>query len=1856
MEATVRDDKRPKKYVITPIGKKIIDNSKKPVEKNPIVDKVGAVLTGEPPSDNPNDFFNKQKPKNYGFESQPSDVTSSDTTTPISEDQNDKNMNPAVNGQPYVNDKRTVVENGQMKDVNVYTSTPEVNPQMPQPEWDANGNLTIPGKTANIQEQTHAIISNGLNSIGLDPTSDMGIAIGSALNPIVEGFQQIKRGENEKSANMGLLDGVLGLAKLGIGMMPQMAGVNLISPMITDVAGNVAETLGLNRQQGEKVGQMISFAPFGKAVMLAGLVSNSAGEFVSSLIKDKDLSDVDKERAVELASQVGFFTGLGLQGMSGKVYRNIMNRVDLQSDITKLNPQQLDNAMVNEIQKERTNSIIQTLEKDKAEVQKQFEEAQTPEERLQAVNTLDKIEKKQAEYKEKNLPKKEKVTGNQPTRRATQEVPEQRSYEEVVDEFFQAKDNNEPYPLPKQSDLMDVQDKGKFNNLSYQISQHNLNLAKSTGDVSLINPEYVNTEFKNIKGQVKKFGVEPPKPKETSLKSESVEIPVPEQVKTVEPVTEIKKTEKVPEPKQVKDSFTTNEVEDMVGKDNLQVVRNPTNVNQNFLVDLKTKEIWSANDNWGSEWTKLNNPPKEITEGIDWKQAQEFKDNAIKQRSSPKSLPKPEPVKPVETKEVPVAVEKKPYEMTDAELIKYTEDRYVSDFKKYPFDDPQDLANQRKVNTYDDLLQYYADAEKKRGRNTPKELIDSVGRDAKGIRQMRIESIKDTFAGKTIPEEILKDYPELPKPTQPKPKRTPKSVEQPKGRTDLKTIKANALKQIDEINNSIKDYYIKQGWEADTKVTLSIKNEVAQFLKDKGYKISKTERGDYQVQFDLGNGVHKFPLDMIDEFRKKVEKNLNDRPVKQSNASEIKKDNEKYKKELFSSYEDSLKIYDSKKTPGEKKRYETVLKKDREDLAKFIPEPIIKKFEEYVKAKNDLGKLPDKMSAFPVDYYAKQIKNLATIGKYHIENGAKAFTKWAKEMVKDVGEWIRPKLRTLWNELTKDRTGLPNMVKQGADFDYSSFKRGGKRDVKAERKMIEDNLKGDNEPKTVHSINLNYKTRQIILASDIFTKGDNKAGKDVFNYDNFSTKEQLNDLVEQSAKENKPEIDAQKRDIRTWAKTSEGANVLKAMGWDENSLMRAVKGDSFLAERILASKDFINTAGHELLKAMQELPKTADAKVELADKFMKYNVMVKNTKGLISEAGRALNIVKRKSAEDVKMKIDLADELVRLGLEGDDIAGLDKALKIIDATAKDKIYYWWYNSMLSNPLTDVANIGGNVTHFSWELMQTALTENPRTTLKILQDIKDAHGTGIDEVKRIFRGQENTESKFDYKDRIYAEAFIPKSKFGKAVKSVLPTTRLAMEDAYFRNLAGGLRKYKTLREISKETGDSMAQVQSLLDAVYKNPELALLDKKFEVYEKHLKALERYIDFLVFQTPLGEGGKYIQHGINKIPVLKTVMPFMKIAVNLTKTGLRQTPYGLKDLVFKKDLTPLEKKDVIRRAVLGSVFFAGIGKLMADDIIEITGHGVDDRDKRELWYKQGYRENHFYIKVNGEKYGFSYTNINPANTLLSIIGSYSDDQKYNQTKKDAELNIVEKGTKALLGAVEVLTTQSFMQGMANTIDMIKNNDPEMIKKSLQNMFMPSILSFPRDVSNYIKGDKKQYETKTALDRLKDKTGMTESLKPKLNQFGEEKTSSLQRFPYPVTKLKSDEPLTDFLVKNEIEIAYPNKNTKLGNDVMTEDQYYEYVKLSGPAIKKALSEKLTVLNSFATAEERDKATHLIVDSVREQVRENMKALTKDEIEAKKKEDKEKREDNKDMKEKLGLKTEKKSTKSGKYKPLIIK
>lgn len=2123
------DKKRKRTYSLTTTAKKEL--RKQELEaKNNITKVSNNVVNDEPQAPG---ILNQQKPNRYGFETEKSDNTNvSNVPPPITEDQNEKNMNPAVKSAKIVPDNRMVGINddGTPKIVTVETSTPQPKLTLEDysSEFDKNGNIVIPEKRIDdsIQKRVKTATYNALKGTGIENTG-MGDVITGIMTPIFTGLEQMQRGNKETKFGREIIDNVLGLANIGIGSIPSMVGVNALSPFVTALTGDVAEGMGMKREEGEKVGHLLSLAPFGSEIMLAGLFSNTAGEFISDLIKDKNIDETDKERIVETVSQVGFFTGLGAMGMGKNIYRNVRNRLDLNSlNVDKVTPKEIDNAIAQEIQLDKTRQIVSepikteptTTEPIVSEpIKKPYEEPATIiGEQPKETPEIDLGNKRQTFTKIINEFDKD-----------LKDIEQKLSSGEITKQDFDAleKQYNETESRKKtwEKRLEDLKEEPKP--IETVTENKRIDDSNIYSDENIKNPKYPD-----------RTNIEEPKPVEP-IKTEEV-IPETKPTETA-PETKTSETnpEVIPEKPRVKvyHGSPTNDIVDLnsntwftdskeyankyadtyknnIGREinptiyerqlDLQKPLNFTKWESNESVDplkilklLKTKykvdipkEEWEkyidyADVQVGDFLVEMKNYISAKYDGIKIKDEGYNTYNVFDENQIRESVPEP--------KKEDVAVvnkEKEPYEMTRGEYDVFMSEDEINRLIKETEKELNSLNSGKSQITGLKLHPKYVKEQTKILKGQLKHFNTKLK-----LAQEHKNSIKQALSeGKTVSEEVLKDYPDLknkwdnknikslldvPQPTvdnvEPKPALLQpiqknhgkafdrlvdedrdlvhdllynwneselsdsgnikgyhygrdgyKSTGEDKGTarvskkdfinwlnseeplnskvydvdkewsdninrareivnrlqksqevTTDKTIekKQERKKQLAEkkqsgiseqqrkANNALENIfdfrervnYIRR---SDTSGRANRRNNIISLKKavdefnsyspEKTAKIRKSKSGNYLITIDgkplkresireefdvkkeaeniknpeankpftelgaeeratqiaiaedleavgtkllkekgkfetpakvLKKGIQDIKEDSGKEltpeamvtreemlqksnkadYAQKVEESLN-----KADDSDIPKNadtsfnfGENVKKKVddsdtkikISQLEKRKKDLQDKLTSGEfdkKGKYDTVEKTDISEQPDFFGK-VETQSKLNLTTERDINEVRKREARKEIKIIDSELKNLRDtdynnsiqtiksalskdsgisfgglsklgdiadpkvlkavydVAKYHLENGAVKLADWGRKMVNELGNWIKPHLRTLWNEITKDRTGIDNVVSQGLNIPkiFSTKKKS---------EIIKSNIENpQTEVRDINDILPSTKNKRVILSSDIFTKGDKEAGKDVFNYDNFTESSQINQLIKETATENKKAIDEQKRDVRSWVKTQEGADLLRGMGMNEETFLKQTKGDSLLAERIMAGKDIVNVAGKNLLDRIKTLPEGADAKIQLADDYIKYVALVKNLKGLISESGRALNIARKKSANDVEVKVNLANELIKAGFDTSSLPDFSrKALEIIEPTFKDKFYYWWYNSMLSNPLTDVANITGNLTHFGFELMRNAINQYPKDSMQMLRDIRQAHTEGMKQVKDIIKNGETADSKFDINERRYGEAFQPTSKAGKRLKGVLPTTRLAFEDAYFRNMFGAIRKNATLKEISKETGDPVGTVENLIKAVAHNPDLASLDKKFEIYQKHLNALERYIDYGVFQTPLGQGGSLLQRGINHIPPLKLIFPFIKIATNIAKTGLRTTPYGFKDLL-NKDLTRLERKDVISRAVTGSALLAGLGYLISQGSIEITGHGVNDKDKRELWHKQGYKENHFYMNINGEKYGFSYQNINPLNIPFSIIGNWQDDIKYNTNKKDINLSSSERIAKSLIGMVETLSDQSFMQGISNLMRYIQDKDIEGLKKNAQSLFTPNILSFPRDVKNMLGDGKKQYETNDFESRLKDKIGMTEGLKPKLNQFGEQTKSTYERFPFIVSKAKSDDKLTDFLAKNDIEISFPSKQSKIGDQIINEspETYYQYTKLSGERFKEELLKQLPELEKLTTKEEKDDAVHKIVNDVRKQVREEM-------------------------------------------------
>ena len=86
--------------------------------------------------------------------------------------------------------------------------------------------------------------------------------------------------------------------------------------------------------------------------------------------------------------------------------------------------------------------------------------------------------------------------------------------------------------------------------------------------------------------------------------------------------------------------------------------------------------------------------------------------------------------------------------------------------------------------------------------------------------------------------------------------------------------------------------------------------------------------------------------------------------------------------------------------------------------------------EAYNKSKEEFKRSANEnLNINPVEAWGKMAKDVAVIGAYHFENGAKVFVKWAGEMRKEFGDWFdrnKDKFIEIYNNIRKG-------FSQGAD-------------------------------------------------------------------------------------------------------------------------------------------------------------------------------------------------------------------------------------------------------------------------------------------------------------------------------------------------------------------------------------------------------------------------------------------------------------------------------------------------------------------------------------------------------------------------------------------------------------------------------------------------------------------------------------------------------------------------------------------------------------------------------------------------------------------------------------------------------
>lgn len=663
----------------------------------------------------------------------------------------------------------------------------------------------------------------------------------------------------------------------------------------------------------------------------------------------------------------------------------------------------------------------------------------------------------------------------------------------------------------------------------------------------------------------------------------------------------------------------------------------------------------------------------------------------------------------------------------------------------------------------------------------------------------------------------------------------------------------------------------------------------------------------------------------------------------------------------------------------------------------------------------------------------------------------------------------------------------------------------------------------------------------------------------------------------------------------------------------DQDLLDLKKGTIDRAEKVLGARIY---SEDKLAKALDELRTiggdvknvypniTTEKANQVGRDIANATKMWVNVRAMISESGRTVQIA------SIPMDADLVDGmktfLKALDQNIDGIKELQQEIGDLHLK-KDigRISFIFYNWILSNFQTDIANMIGNSAHLSYEIITKSI-QSPKDFPSMMKGLKEGTVKATEEIIKIAKGEEISESKFDENKRAYR--FVPKSLGGQIFNALLPTTRLQMEDALFKSQAREIEKWRIANRIARRDNTTREQAVQDIEKLMTDPPEEILPAQEELQEV-IKYIDEYAKYITFQSELGKTGKGFQQAFESFPQ-KLLVPFVRTPANIFKVGMHNTPAGFWQ-IFKdrglnwKEKSKWEKENILRRALAGSMFMGGLAALVQSGLAIVTGKGADDQNERQVDKRLGIMPYHIYTKdlFSGDYYGFSYQNINPINIPLSLMGNWYDDFRFS-SKYQSDKDFDQKMTIALFGTVTGMQDQSFLSGIRKFNQEQQYRTGDYLRDMVSQITLPNIAGMPKDFRDMFEGTRPIYESDRIIDDWRKKIqmgleeevdlpvlGKQEALREKPDVFGGTEDVGYRRFPFPISKIEGDksvQPVENFMRDNRLKVPTVSSSSLIGDRQMEPDELNLYRRETGKYLFMMLKPFIEAMNKAETLPER--------------------------------------------------------------------
>lgn len=412
--------------------------------------------------------------------------------------------------------------------------------------------------------------------------------------------------------------------------------------------------------------------------------------------------------------------------------------------------------------------------------------------------------------------------------------------------------------------------------------------------------------------------------------------------------------------------------------------------------------------------------------------------------------------------------------------------------------------------------------------------------------------------------------------------------------------------------------------------------------------------------------------------------------------------------------------------------------------------------------------------------------------------------------------------------------------------------------------------------------------------------------------------------------------------------------------------------------------------------------------------------------------------------------------------------------------------------------------------------------------------------------------------------------------GKLIR--LPTRMLTGVDEFFKQI--NYRAYLRDEAINEAQRLGIKDAGEMAGFVGKFMRDGFTDSGAAKYDPALLMAQR----ATFTQDLVEGS--LSSDLSKLasrhPLVRNIVPFVKVPVNIMKTFRDYTP-GL-NILFKEFRDQLTHPDsAIRssawgRLALGGAFWtAAYGHAAAG---HLTGNGPSDPKLKQALMDTGWQPQSFVMDTpNGKKY-ISYKRLEPFAMILGLVADYHEASQWmDEDTKNAT------ATAMLMPIAKNLVNKTYLKGLSDVLDAIESPDSKGEK------FAQARLSSEVPYSGLlgqVNQDETLRDTRTFMDGVLQRLpGYSSKLPPKRNLFGEPIVVPNRINPFTESDSVSD-PVRNELANLRYAFSGPGKNYR-GIDLSTlkneqgQDAYdrlqelHGQVQVGGKTLPQALERLIT-------------------------------------------------------------------------------